>query len=94
MLLPLNKIEDKRRVKILMANVTIMQNFVRKYTYNLVSFPNTRNTRHFPLGSAQLLATASITRGYGSEAVRHMTLNFFFPFSFPNIYEESVGDPC
>ena len=46
---------------------------------------------------AQLLATASITRGYGDEDVRHMT-SLAEPIldgeAFLSIYGESIGDPC
>ena len=46
---------------------------------------------------AQLLATASITRGYGGEDVRHMT-SLAEPIldgeTFLSIYGESIGDPC
>jgi len=46
---------------------------------------------------AQLLATASITRGYGDEDVRHMTSlaePIFDGGAFFSIFGESIGDPC
>ena len=53
---------------------------------------------HSPFATvAQLLATASITRGYENEDVRHMT-SLAEPIldgkAFLSIYGESIGDPC
>ena len=53
---------------------------------------------HSPFATvAQLLATASITRGYGNEDVRHMT-SLAEPIldgeAFLSIYGESIGDLC
>ena len=53
---------------------------------------------HSPFATvAQLLATASITRGYGDEDVRHMT-SLVEPIldgeAFLSIYGESIGDSC
>ena len=46
---------------------------------------------------AQLLATASITRSYGDDDLRHMT-SLAEPIldgeSFLSIYGESIGDSC
>ena len=53
---------------------------------------------HSPFATVvQLLATASITRGYENEDVRHMT-SLAEPIldgkAFLSIYGESIGDPC
>ena len=55
---------------------------------------------HSPFASvAQLLASASITRGYENEDVRHMTNTSLAEpildgMAFLSIYGESIGDPC
>ena len=53
---------------------------------------------HLPFATvAQLLATASITGGYGNEDVRHMTSlaeNILDGEAFLSIYGESIGDSC
>ena len=53
---------------------------------------------HSPFATvAQLLATASITKGSGNEDVRHMT-SLAEPIldgeAFLSIYGESIGNPC
>ena len=53
---------------------------------------------HSPFATvAQLLAAASISRGYGGEDVRHMT-SLAEPIldgeAFLSIYGVSIGDPC